>query len=584
MKRKILISVFTIIAVFGYQKIQEDFEKTTNTVYVNGNIITLEDDYPIAQAMFVKDGKIEAIGKNEDVALFKNKNNTVVDLKGATILPGFIDPHTHVALSAFLDGMIDLSGFKHRSNKEVWNYLKEQIKTKKEGEWVVCKGLDPVLVEDLKTPHIAFLDEIAPKNPIIIISQSLHSYWVNSLTFKKANIDKTSKNPSKTSYYDKDENGNLTGFIAEQEAIHPILTLMKKEYLTSKMLIKSTTAVLNKYAKNGNTTVVSQGIYINDKKPLRLYKHLSEETPSFINQLFSSFGILPERKQYPRHFIYVRYDKAFLLPSEKREDDFYAIIGIKHWYDGSPYTGSMFIKEPYLVSNLTKNEFRIKEGYTGKPLIKKSDLVNFIEKYTQKGWQISVHTQGDIANENVLNAFKEVNTHLNIQPFRHRIEHCLLVSDTTLLAMKELNMTPSFHINHLYYYGKALSNDILGKERTQKILPVSFAQKIGLKYSLHADQPMFESNPFRLMQTSIERQTKEGDTIGLSYQISLLNALKAMTIHAAWQIHMEDKIGSLKKGKYADFIIVDKNVLQIPTSELENVNVLKTFINGNEVK
>jgi len=585
MKRKhLFLLALLVIVLISYFYISKDFKKTEATIYNNGNIITLEEQSPFAEAMFVEDGIIKAIGTNKEIASLKSHNIKIVNLKGATILPGFIDSHTHVALSAFLDNMIDLSGFTHKTNQDVWNHLRKAVKTKNAGEWIVCKGIDPILVKDLVSPNLNFLDEIAPENPIILISQSLHTYWVNSNTFEKAGITKATKNPSESSFYEKDANGNLTGLIAEQQAFLPILEQMKKEVMTSKILINSTTKVLHEYAKNGNTTIVSAGITINDAKPLRLYEHLSTNEPSFLNQLLVTFGMLPKRTQNPRHFIYVRFDKAFLLPKEKQDNDFYNILGVKHWYDGSPYTGSMYLEEPYIVSDLTKHGLHIPEGYSGKPLIEPEELVNFIKEYHTKGWQIAIHTQGDIANRKVLEAFKQVNKQMNIHKARHRIEHCVLLSTESIDKIKALNISPSFHINHLYYYGNALKNDIIGEERAQKILPVGTAQANNIIYSMHADQPMFESKPFRLIQTAVERQTKEGDTLGFNQRISVLNGIKAMTINAAWQIHMEDKIGSLKKGKYADFVILDKNPLKIPTKELQNIKIIKTVINGNVVE
>ena len=583
--KSILLLVILTLLFFAFQYIIRDFEKAETTIYINASIITLEDEEPIAEAMLVKNGKINAIGTNEEIELLKNDQIKIVDLKGAFILPGFIDSHSHVALSSFLFSMVDLSGFKHNTAEEVWNYLRATVKTKKPGEWIVCKGIDPILVEDLESPNITFLDEIAPENPIILVSQSLHTYWANSLTFEKVGINNETKDPSKTSYYEKDENGSLTGLIAEQEAFIPILEQLKKEIITSKSLMKSTTQVLKDYAKNGNTSVVSAGITINDAKPLRLYEHLSTAKSSFLNQFLASFGVLPKRVQYPRHFIYIRHDKDFLLPKKRdKGNDFYAILGVKHWYDGSPYTGSMYINEPYMVSDLTKNGLHIPEEYRGSPLIKKDELVNFIKKHHQNGWQIAIHTQGDIANADVLEAFQKVDDQMDITNSRHRIEHCLLLSDTSIDKLKDLNISPSFHINHLYYYGRALKNHIIGEERANKILPIASAQNKNIKYSMHADQPMFESKPFRLIQTAIERTTKEGDTLGYNQRINILDGIKSMTINAAWQIHMEDKIGSLKKGKYADFIILDKNPLKTPSNQLENIKILQTFINGNEVK
>lgn len=128
-----------------------------------------------------------------------------------------------------------------------------------------------------------------------------------------------------------------------------------------------------------------------------------------------------------------------------------------------------------------------------------------------------------------------------------------------------------------------MKEDIIGEERANLLLPLKTTENEEIKFSLHADQPMFESKPFRLIQTAVERQTKEGDTINFSQSISTLKAIKSMTIDAAWQLHMEDKIGSLKVGKYADFVVVDKNPLKIESNKLENIKVLQAFVNGNKV-
>ncbi len=586
MPRKLIVffSIF-FIGIKAVIFITKDFKKAEPTIYINGEIITMDDDLPLAQAMFIENGIIKAIGSNEAISRYKKSGVKVVDLHQAVVLPGFIDVHTHVALSTFLENMIDLSGFKHHSAQEVWEHLNKEINKAKPGEWIVCKGIDQILVRDLESPTIEYLDKIAPENPLLLLSQSLHTYWANSLAFERAGINKETPNPSKSSYYDRDQQGNLTGLIVEQQAFSPFITELKKEVLTPKALTKSTAKVMNKYAKNGNTTVVSAGITINDAKPLRLYEHLSAKEPSFINQLLAVFGLLPKRAQYPRHFIYIRYDREFLLPEKtNKTDDFYDIIGIKHWYDGSPYAGSMYMNEPYINSKLTKELFHIPEGHRGKSLISPGELKAFIKKYQKMGWQIAIHAQGNAAIDEILQAYEQVNRELDITNQRHRIEHCLLLTDKSIDKMKALNITPSFHINHLYYYGNALKNSILGEKRANKILPVASTKNKHIKFSLHADQPMFESKPFRLLQTAVERRTREGDTLGIDQKISVLDGLKALSINAAWQIHKENKLGSLAKNKYADFIIVDKNPLKIPIKDLENIKILKVYINGNEVK
>lgn len=583
-RKSLLFAAISLLFILAYFWIKTDFVKTPDTLYFNGNILTINEKQPNAQAMYVKNGHIEAIGSDEDMLQSAPKNIHKVDLKGTTVMPGFIDPHTHVALSSFLENMVDLSGFTHSTDEQVWSQLEKEVQQKKVGEWIVGKGIDPILIEGLKTPNIAFLDDIAPENPVLLLAQSLHTYWANTAAFEKVGITKDSPNPSSSSYYEKDSLGNLTGVIVEQAAFNPFVEELQKDFLSAESLIKSTTNVFTNYAQNGNTSVVSTGLSINDAKPLRLYEHISSNTPTFFNQLLSVLGFLPKRKPYPRHFIYIRHDRASLLPPTKdNSNDFYNILGIKHWYDGSPYTGSMYLKEPYLVSDLTTKELHIPEGSRGKALIDKTTFVEFIKKYHSAGWQISIHTQGGIAIEETLAAFEAANHEVDITQARHRLEHCLLLPDTCLQKMQALNITPSFHINHLYYYGKALKEDILGEERANKILPLANTQKQNIRFTLHADQPMFESQPFRLIQTAVERQTQQGEVLGESQKIDVLTALKSLTIDAAWQIGMEDKLGSLEVGKYADFIVVDKNPLEVSVAELEDIEVRRIFVGGNEV-
>lgn len=572
-----------LLTVF-YFYLNQDFKKNPSTLYINGNIITLDDNLSIAQAMFVKNGKIQNLGSTKELFKFSTKKTETIDLKGATVLPGFIDPHTHFNLSMFMENMIDLSGFKHKTNKEVWSYFETETAKIAQGKWIICKGIDPILVSNLKTPSIAYLDSIAPNNPVIMFSQSLHSYWANTMTFKKAGITKQTPNPSEHSFYGKDEKGELTGLIAEQEAIFPILKIVKEEALTPKILGNIASKIMTDYAKNGNTTIVSAGLTINDSKPLILMKHLSNEKSTLLGNLLQKIGKFPKRKAAPRHFIYMRYNMAHLLPENKIENDFYNIIGVKHWYDGAPYIGSMYLNEPYLNTKLTREELNIVPNSRGKALIKKDDFKNFIKNTHNKGWQIAIHAQGDAANKEIIDMFQELDSELDYTNSRHRLEHCLLLDTIDIKRMKKLNISPSFHINHLYYYGDALKSNLLGEERVKRILPVGFAHKNGLIYSFHADQPMFESKPFRLIQTAIERQTKTKDTIAFNEKVTLTQALKAMTINAAWQINMENKIGSLEKGKYADFIILDKNPYKTPINELENIKCLQTYINGNLIE
>jgi len=574
-----LVPVALIVGGF-YWMLMQDFPKINSLLIHNGTVVTMEPGESAIEAVFVRDGLIVGLGSLDAMSALKDADTKILDLQGKTLLPGFIDSHTHPVLSMFTYGMLDLSGFTHNSNSDVWQHFRNELKNYEPGEWVICKGLDPVLVEDLETPKIDFLDSVAPDNPVLIVSQSLHSYWANTLAFEAAGIDASTPNPSASSFYEKDSDGNLTGYFAEQDAFSPFKEVVQ-DAIGEQTLVQHCVSVLDDYAKNGHTSITALGLATDDPNLIRLYDHLSSGQPTFVNQLLSLFNFLPARKPTVRHFAFIRFDSPELLPeSTDNGDDFFKIVGIKFWYDGAPYAGTMYIEDPYLDTDFNHDKLHIGCKHTGEALISQAEIDDYIDTYQSAGWQIAIHAQGDTAIQEIVDAFDRSKS---AKEHRHRLEHCLLAQKSTIQQMRKLNIHPSFHINHLYYYGKALRDEIIGSDRTDDMLPIQWAEENDLVYSLHADQPMFPSEPFSLLHTAVNRKTKEGIEIGAHHAISVEQGLKALTINAAWQIKMEEKIGSIKVGKYADFVVVDKNPLLIAKEELRNIKVLQTIVNGQTV-
>ena len=579
----VYISFFVFFLVFLFlENNNNDFSEGADILFHNGPIITMEKDQPNAEAVYIENGIIKLVGDYDLLRKNIKKTTIVVDLKGQSLLPGFIDSHTHPALSAFLHNMVDLSGFIHRTEEDLWNHFADKVSDYNPGDWILCKGFDQILVPDLIPPHISFLDSIAPNNPVLIISQSLHSYWANSHAFHAAGINRTTPDPEKSSYYERDTNGNFTGYIAEQAAFEPF----KKEILSSlgiKRLKENSLMVLKDYAKNGYTSITSMGITTSDKKVIQLYKHISSKTSTITNRILSLLDILPKRENTVRNFIFLRYDAAHLFPtSSANGDDFFKIMGVKLWYDGSPYTGSMYLEAPYLDNHFTNNVLHIPSGHTGIPLLTKNQLSSYIMKYQSEGWQVAIHAQGDIAIRDIMNVFDNIGLPSE-NDFRHRIEHCILIDNESIEKMSKMNIHPSFHINHLYYYGDALEKQIIGASRADQMLPLKSAAENDLRFTLHADQPMFPSKPFSLLHTAVNRKTKDGKMLGKQNLITVYQGLEALTINAAWQIKMDEKIGSIKEGKYADLIILDRNPLETDKEDLRSIRVLDTYVHGNKI-
>ena len=583
MRRLLIILGITIVGYFIIDIHNSDiFTPNNSQLFYNGTILTMEDDEPIINAIYVENGIINTVGDEDKLRKIAKEDTDFINLNGHTLMPGFIDPHTHPVASAFLHGMIDLSGFKHETKEEVWGYFEESVSKYEPNEWILCKGFDQVLVDGLDPPHISYLDSIAPNNPVFIASLPMHSYWANTLAFEAAGIDKYTVDPSVSSFYEKDDEGNLTGYISEQEAFKPFKESMILA-LGNNMLKENCVKVLDEYAQNGNTTITAMGITTNDPNIIRLYDHLSSERSSLLNKLLSQVGLLPKRKPSVRHFVFIRNDASELLPSSiDNGDDFFKIVGVKFWYDGSPYTGSMYIKDPYLENDLTINKLHFPHSHSGTALLDRDEFTSLISNYDSQGWQIATHAQGDMAIQEIISIFQNVGIKGD-KDSRHRLEHCLLLGKSSIEKMATLNIHPSFHINHLYYYGEALAQNIIGEKRASQILPVATAEKYSLRYSLHADQPMFESHPLSLIHTAVNRKTRDGKSIGPHNGVTVESALKAMTIHSAWQIKMDDKIGSIKVGKYADFVILAENPYEVSEDKIREIQILETIVNGNTI-
>jgi predicted amidohydrolase YtcJ len=548
-------------------------------IFYGGDIVTMSDTTSgVVEAVFVENGKIVSTGPRDEIFKHKTDTTRLIDLKGNTLMPGFIAVHTHPDLAAYLYSFIDLSGFTYRTKDEVWARLRQAVKETKKGAWIFCRGFDPMLIKGLTAPDIKYLDSIAPENPVLILAQSMHSAWANSLAFKKMRITGKTPAPAPGNCYEKDSQGELTGFIAETEAVKIMAADAIKVFNIKENVVK----VFDDYLGNGITSITTMGLA--NSKAFILYEHLSTHHPKLIHNVLDMVGMLPDRKPTVRHFVYLMPTTPSLLPEKvENGDDFFKVCGVKLWYDGSPYTGSMYLNEPYLNSELMTKGLKVPANHSGQTVINKQEFYETVKRYHELGWQVSVHSQGDRSTKEVLEIFEQIQSQSSVKNRRHRIEHAVLLPPELLGKMKRLDITPSFHINHLYYYGRALKNDILGWGRTAKMLPINSSRKNGLHYSLHADAPMYPEEPLSLLQTAVTRKTREGAIIGPHEAISVMEGLRALTIDAAWQLNMEKKNGSIEPGKYADLIILDKNPLKVDPGLLRNIRVLNTFVNGSEV-
>ena len=560
-RREALSFIVCSLLIFGGKVIHAQ-ENNADKIFIGGDIITVDDKNPEAQAIAVHNGKIQAIGSETEVLKYEGYYTEVIDLKGNTLMPGFIDIHTHPILSAKTAETIDVSGFNHKNQAEVMESLKKGIEEKGSGEWVIAFGWDPAILRNLEAPTLKELDQMAPENPLFIIAQTLHSGFANSLALEEAGINKYTPNPE-GGYFDKDENGELTGLIVEVGAMTKIADATPKYPRAAYLYLL--TKQMGTYSKAGYTTIVAPGLQPIIPKHIQSLQDVAEHPNSPV-RVFT----------YP---LFNRLEKTHFKPSQGNQK--FKVLGPKFWIDGSPYAGGMAMNEPYLDNEFTRNKLGIKFGKKGHLTYDDERLFFLIEKFHKEGWQIAAHIQGERAAKQFLDAVEEAQQIFPRNDYRHRMEHNALVTSEQLRRAFRLGVTPSFYIDHIYYYGDALKEVIVGPKRAARFMPVNSSKKAGHRFTLHTDSPSSPIGVLRMMRVAVTRKTRSGKyVLGHDEKITVNDAIKAVTINAAWQIFEEDTRGSLEVGKLADFTVLSRNLKKIPPEEWKSVEIVGTYLAG----
>ena len=533
-------------------------------IFFGGHIVTMDEKNPSIEAVAIHNGIISSIGKKDDIMKLRSWNTKVVNLRGKTLMPGFIEAHCHPIATAVLNQVIDISGFHFNSRSEILKTVKSAVKEASPGEWVLAFGWDPVLVSDLHKPTLAELDSISKDTPIFILTQMMHHAYVNTAVYESAGITIDTPNPIGGGEFQKDSQGNLNGVIYEFSALQYVLDKMPKTPQgTAELLLN---LQYTKYAKAGYTSIAALGPVNIAGHPLQFMEDLS------INGSAVRSYVYPIKSQLDNSNYSINYG-----------NDFFKIKGVKLYMDGSPYTGGAAFSEPYLNTDLTLNRIGLKKNHQGSTNFTNDSLLTTLTNYHRNNYQIAIHAQGEVAIQGILDAFAKILYKYPRNNHRHRIEHNALITKEQIAQAKELGITLSFFIDHIYYYGDKLEY-IVGPNRAERFMPIQSAISAGHNATIHTDNPATPIDPFRAISTAIMRKTKNEKVIlGENERISVYDALKSITINAAWQLFEDQNRGSISIGKTADLVILSHNPLKIKHEEIKNINIISTWINGKKV-
>lgn len=541
-------------------------QPVADLIITNANIITVDSSFSSASAMAIKNGKIIGIGQEVTIDKTRGQSTRVIDLMGMTVLPGFIEPHTHPIAGAALYDWIDVSGMKHSTAKGAIRALQKAARQVPEGEWIVAFGWDMILLEDAFPLTADYLDRtISNKHPIWVMAQSMHTHYMNTLAMKKAGINKNTSDPPGGGHYLKDSKGQLTGIATESATVAPLL--MSLPLKSRQDVRRAIERMYSRYNAAGITSIGVTGMIdmFAGHNALDICEEIARESFAPLRVYHYNIGGPKQSDSLPQN-----------------QSEYLTRLGQKYWIDGSPYTGSMLMTKPYESNSFTQEKLNIPEGSSGHLMYPESVYRKIFEQVHKLGWQLSVHCQGDSAVSVALNSLRRISIEENFHKRRHRLEHLALVTDDQLQEMNLFGLTPSFHINHIYYYGDALSSYIIGQDRTNKMMPLASAIRFDHKLSLHSDSPMYPPNPLLTVKTAVTRQSSSGTVYGPDQRISVADAIRAVTIHAAWQMHADNQIGSLEVGKKADFIILEEDPTTVLPERIDHIRIIATFINGQK--
>ena len=519
----------------------------------------MDADNRIVQALSTRDDRIEALGSTEDIMALVGDDTEVIDLRGRAVLPGFVDAHGHFPGSGMVVISADLNSPPIGDKKtmaEVLAAVREEAGRRDPGEWVTGFGYDDTLLAEKRHPTRAELDAISTEHPISIMHISGHMLVANSMALDMVGISADTPDPE-GGVIGRRPGSNEPNGLLEETARMPVINLMQDLRLTDTYRLFKYAAV--EYLHRGVTTAQSGGV-----------------TPELAMglSLFSKIGVVPQR------LVLFPFEDAFgedLLNGEfdagKYATDRVHVGPVKLVADGSiqGYTG--YLSHPYHVP------YHGDEDYRGYPSILRDKLFDKVGKLHKAGYQLAIHGNGDESIEDILDAFEAAQQAYPVEDPRMVLIHSQMAREDQVQRMKDLGVTPSFFTAHTWYWGDRHRDIFMGPERAAVMSPHGWAKEYGVRASSHLDTPVVPMEPLQAVWSQVYRQTFGGDVLGPEQRIGVMEALRSVTIDAAWQVFKEDDLGSLEVGKLADLVVLSGNPLDDPEN-MRDLKVERTVIGG----
>ncbi len=520
-------------------------------ILYNGNFWTVDALLPRAQAVAISGGKFFAVGANSEVMNLAAGRARKIDLGGKTVLPGFIDAHSHPAQAGLSHlRMVDCD---LRSIAAILKALHERAAKTPPGEWVLGFKYDDTKTSEGRPLLRKELDDAVPDHPVLVEHRGGHTAWVNSAAIKLAGISEQTPDPAGGKYDHDPATGTLTGHVREKgkekfESIIPSKFTREDHREGVRLITQMMT-------RSGVTSVTDA---MGTPDDLRAYQDAREG------------GQLKMRIYC--HIYQVYMDQMLAAGIKTGLGDEWVKIGAQKMIcDGS----------------ISERTARLSQAYIGRPddfgilVTSEEELYQQARKAHVAGWQLGTHANGDVAIDTTLRVYERLQKELPRKDARYRLEHCTVVNDSLIARIKALGAIPTPFSTYAYYHGEKMKE--YGAERVNHMFALRSFIDAGIRPTQASDYPPGPFEPMMALQSEVTRTDAKGNAWGPQQKIKLEEAIQVGTMNGAYASYEEHLKGSITVGKLADLVVLGRDVFKEDPSNIINIPIERTMAGGEWV-
>jgi len=537
-------------------------------IWSGGPILTMNDKAMRAEAVAVGNGKILAVGKRSEVMKLKGPTTQLVDLKGRTLVPGFVDAHGHVligglqALSANLlaapDGKVrDIPSLQ----QTLRDWAQKNAAAVEKAKVIIGFGYDQSQLKELRHPTKEELDDVSQDIPILIVHQSAHLASANSAMLKAMGYDANTKDPEGGVIQRKPGTTEPNGTL-EETAFSNVAPM-----------------VLGRIGPEGLKAFALEGA----KLWARFGYTTAEEgratppTADVLKQVAAEGGFAIDVNTYPD----VLVDRAYIKANQSNAYvNRFRVAGAKLTIDGSPQGFTAWRDRPYF-----KPVGNYPAGYSGYASATAEQVMGAVQWAAENGIQIITHSNGERASDLLIAAHRAAQARFpQAKATRPVLIHGQFLREDQLDSYKAMGVIPSLFPMHTFYWGDWHLDHTVGPQAGPNISPTGWARKRGMIFSSHHDAPVAFPDSMRVLDATVTRRARgSGRIVGPNQRVDVITALKAMTIWPAYHHFEETTKGSLEPGKLADFAILSKDPTAVEPTTIADIKVTETIKEGKTI-